>query len=666
MSEVISLPTHKFTDTHLFSPAAAEFLKYGYYTDAIPGTKSYFDFWDEEKKRCIQGYEVNGIKITGYHYFYLNYCPIDRAVDVEQDDGTVIAVRERTFPAFYDGDHQFFFTIGICRSNNKHLIVLKARRKGYSYKAASMMVRNYFHLRNSKNFVFASDKQYLTGDGILSKAWDFISFVDDNTAWTQPRLIDRELHKQAGYKKKVNGADVTLGLKSQIIGVSLKDNPDKVRGKAGELIFFEEAGSFPSLLKAWEVTMPTMKQGSKTLGVMIAFGTGGEEGVGFEGLDELFNHPEAYNCLAIDNIWDEGSFGTQCGFFVPIYKNLDGFMDDQGNSLEAEAIAYEETQREMKRKGNDPKAFDQYIAEHPFNPREATLQVTANMFDVSSLKEQYDKVMANELYKIGVTGEMYYNSKGKPDFKPNANLKPIIRFPHRKDDDVTGAVVVYEPPYKDQEERTPANMYIICHDPYAHASSTSGTSLGSAYVIKLPNNLSRPDDLIVASYVGRPATQDDYNRTLFMLAEYYNAKIGFENDRGEVIAYAKRFRKMHLLQEEFEMLDKKELRSRKVKRQYGMHMTAERKNQGEIYIRDWLVNSRGQDDEENYTLNLHKIYDPALLQELMKFNKKGNFDRVMSLMVGMYHMKEKYNSSTYFAEDDNSNNEWFDRLYRSS
>lgn len=652
-----------FKDSHLFSPAANYFLEHGYYTDALPGTKAYFDFWDEEKSRCLHGYEVNGVRITGYHYFYLNYCPIDRAIDQELDDGTVIAVRERTFPAFYDGDFEFFTAIDDCRKTNKHMVVLKARRKGYSYKAGSMMARNYFHLRNSKNFVFASDKQYIIGDGILSKTWDFISFIDDHTAWTQPRLIDRELHKQAGYKKKVNGADVALGIKSQIMGVSLKDNPDKVRGKAGELIFFEEAGSFSGLLKSWEVAMPTMKQGSKTLGVMVAFGTGGEEGEGFDGLEELFYHPEAYNCKAFENEWDDGAFGTHCGFFVPIYKNLDGFIDKDGNSLVAEAIEYEETQRELKRKGNDAKAFDQYIAEHPFNPREATLQVTSNMFDITSLKEQYNKVIANDLHKIGVVGEMYYNTHGKTDFKPNANLKPIIKFPHRKDDDLTGAVVVYEPPFKDAQDKTPANLYIICHDPYAHGSSTSGTSLGSAYVIKLPNNLSRPDDIIVASYVGRPATQDDYNRNLFMLAEYYNAKIGFENDRGEVIPYAKRFKKMHLLQEEFEMLDKKELRSRKVKRQYGMHMTTERKNQGEIYIRDWLVNSRGQDEDGEYTLNLHKIYDPALLQELMKFNKKGNFDRAMSLMVGMYHMKEKYNTQTYYVED-NSQNEWFDKMYK--
>ncbi len=67
-------------------------------------------------------------------------------------------------------------------------------------------------------------------------------------------------------------------MQASIAGVSLKDDPDKVRGKAGELIFFEEAGAFPGLLEAWGMAMPTMRQGNKTLGTMIAFGTGGTEG----------------------------------------------------------------------------------------------------------------------------------------------------------------------------------------------------------------------------------------------------------------------------------------------------------------------------------------------------------------------------------------------------
>jgi hypothetical protein len=259
---------------------------------------------------------------------------------------------------------------------------------------------------------------------------------------------------------------------------------------------------------------------------------------------------------------------------------------------------------------------------------------------------------------------MYYDSKGKVSFRPDFNLKPIVKFPHRKDDNLTGAIVVYEPPYKTEiEDIIPKNLYIVCHDPYAQGKSASATSLGAAYVIKVPNNISKPDDIIVASYVGRPQTQDDYNRNLFMLAEYYNAKIGFENDRGEVIAYAKRFRQMHVLQEEFEMLDKRDLRSKTVKRQYGMHMTEQRKAQGELYIRDWLVSGRGANEDGDITLNMHKIYDPALLLELIKFNRNGNFDRAMAFMIGMYHTRELYNKELKFDDHDNSKNDWFEKNY---
>ena len=644
-------------------PAAVKFIASGHYTTALPGTREYYEFWDQEQKRCMYGYGVDELHITGFHYFYLNYCPIDRAVDEIMPDGTIQARRERTFPRFYDGDYEYFHEIDKARSQNKHMIVLKARRKGYSYKAGSMLARNYFFVRNSKNFVFASSKEFLIGDGLLSKAWEFLSFIDDHTAWAQPRLRDREMHKMSGYKKKVNGMEIEMGMKSQIIGVSLKDNPDKVRGKAGELVFFEEAGSFPGLLKAWEVTMPTMRQGAKTLGMMVAFGTGGTEGSDFEAMEEIFYNPAAYDCMDYENIWDEGAMGTRCGYFIPIQKNLDGFIDDDGNSIKQEATEYEETMREKKKGAADAKSLDQYIAEHPFSPQEATLQVTANLFDIASLQEQYNNIKARNLQAIGTAGRFYHNEKGEVKFKIDGDLKPIAKFPHRKDDDKTGAVVIYESPYKNEAQQVPVNLYVICHDPYGQNQSADSTSLGSAYVLKRPNNLSQPDDLIVASYVGRPHTQDDYNRNLFMLADYYGCKIGFENDRGEVIAYAKRFRKMHKLQEEFEMLDKKELRSKNVKRQYGMHMTEARKRQGEIYIRDWLNTVRSKDQSGKKLLNLHKIYDPALLTELIKFNHKGNFDRVMSLMVGMYHTRELYNAEVKDILEDRATDKWFEQNY---
>ena len=423
-----------FIKTDRFRQAALHYMENGFYTNALPGTKDYYDYWDEERHKCLYGQTIDDVTITGNHYFYLNYCPIDRSVEEILPDGTILAKRERTFPAFYDGDWKYFTAVDQCRKSNRHMTVLKARRKGYSYKAAAMLARNYFHLRNSKNYVFAGQKEYLIGDGLLSKAWEILSFVDNNTAWTQPRLKDREMNKMSGYKKNVNGADVELGMKSMIMGVSLKDNPDKVRGKAGELIFFEEAGAFPGLLKAWEVAMPTMRQGANTLGTMIAFGTGGTEGADFEGMEELFYNPDSYDCLAFENVWDAGARGTYCGHFVPIYENLEGFIDKDGNSNADKAIAFEEENRIKKKGTNDPKALDQYIAEHPMNPREATLQISANLFDIASLQEHYNNVKVNKLDKIGTAGRLYYGKNNKIEFRLDGDAKPIIRYPHRKED----------------------------------------------------------------------------------------------------------------------------------------------------------------------------------------------------------------------------------------
>jgi len=95
-----------------------------------------------------------------------------------------------------------------------------------------------------------------------------------------------------------------------------------------------------------------------------------------------------------------------------------------------------------------------------------------------------------------------------------------------------------------------------------------------------------------------------------------------------------------------------------------MHMTEQRKRQGELYIRDWLITPRHTDEKGNTTLNLHRIYDPALLQELIKFNQKGNFDRVMAFMVGMYHTRELYNKEVVEILKDGASDEWFDRIYQ--
>ena len=152
----------KIYNTDKFRQAALFFKEHGCYTLAPRGTTDYIQYWDREKDRCINGFVAeDGDAITGYHYFYLNYSPIMRLDEVEYTDryGNKRTRRERIldFPLFWDYDYYYFNAIEEAETQGKHMAVLKARQRGYSFKGASMLVRNYELIKGSKSFAVASE-----------------------------------------------------------------------------------------------------------------------------------------------------------------------------------------------------------------------------------------------------------------------------------------------------------------------------------------------------------------------------------------------------------------------------------------------------------------------------------------------------------------------------
>lgn len=270
--------TKKIINSNKFREPAITFQQTGRYCNYASNTSEYFTYWDEQKRRCLDGYTADdGDYISGYNYFYLNFCPINRSVNKMITDrfgkDKVVAVQEVAFPDFWDYDYYYFQAVQDAEESGKHLCVLKSRRKGYSYKNAAMLCRNYYLIPDSKSYVYASNKQYLTDDGILTKAWDYMDFIDKNTAWGKKRSVNTSMRKRAGFFTKDEfGNEVELGYKSEIIGVTLKDNPDVVRGKKAKLILFEEAGSFKELGAAWQIARPSVEVDGVAFGTMIAFG----------------------------------------------------------------------------------------------------------------------------------------------------------------------------------------------------------------------------------------------------------------------------------------------------------------------------------------------------------------------------------------------------------
>ena len=664
-------------NTHEFSRAGKHFLEHGFYCGDPQGSAAYFEYWAEELRRCAEGYSVGDVSITGHHYFYLNYVQIKLT-----DKGNKKIV---SFPNFWDGDYEYFWLQEIARNGidpvdyerlnlstfvdkahmngSRHLIVGKARRKGFSYKNAALVTNTFNTERNSYTLLCAFDKKYLYPKGIMAMVTDNMNFLNEHTGWAKRRqVVDKQNHRRASYLEYMSGQQVEKGYKSEVEAITFKDNPDAARGKDASIVIFEECGAFDNLKASYLATKPTVEDGGITTGQMILFGTGGDMAGGTIDFESMFYNPEAYNLLPITNIWDDGADHTTCGYFFPAFKNKIGHMDVNGNSDMVGARQSEDAKREqIKRDSKDAGVLDKHITEYPFTPKEAFLQHTSNIFPTATLLEWRNELMRSGMFKsLAVAGHLIQGKDGVK-LKPDDRLRPVLKFPVQRGDDTTGCVVMYQSPYKENGE-VPRDLYIIAHDPYAQDGR--GQSLGAAYVIKRVNALSQPDDMIVASYIGRPDTQDEYNNTLFLLAKYYNARIGFENDRGEVIPFAKRHKLMQHLLPEVEIFDKTDnVRIRKLGRSYGMSMgSKERKGQAEIYLRDWLKTPRGRNESGEIRLNLHQIYDIALIDELVKYNRRGNFDRVSALMVGMFHLKDLHTREVKVVEQQ-SENTFFDRAF---
>ena len=664
-------------NTHEFSRAGKHFLEHGFYCGDPQGSAAYFEYWAEELRRCTDGYSVGDVSITGHHYFYLNYVQIKLT-----DKGNKKIV---SFPNFWDGDYEYFWLQEIARNGidpvdykrlnlstfvdkahmdgSRHLIVGKARRKGFSYKNAALVTNTFNTERNSYTLLCAFDKKYLYPKGIMAMVTDNMNFLNEHTGWAKRRqVVDKQNHRRASYLEYMSGQQVEKGYKSEVEAITFKDNPDAARGKDASIVIFEECGAFDNLKASYLATKPTVEDGGITTGQMILFGTGGDMAGGTIAFESMFYNPEADNLLPITNIWDEGAEHTTWGYFFPAFKNKIGHMDVNGNSDIDGARQSEDAKREqIKRDSKDAGVLDKHITEYPFTPKEAFLQHTSNIFPTAALMEWRNELMRSGMFKsLAVPGHLVQGKDGIK-LKPDDRLRPVLKFPVQRGDDTTGCVVMYQSPYKENGE-VPRDLYIIAHDPYAQDGR--GQSLGAAYVIKRVNALSQPDDMIVASYIGRPDTQDEYNNTLFLLAKYYNARIGFENDRGEVIPFAKRHKLMQHLLPEVEIFDKTDnVRIRKLGRSYGMSMgSKERKGQAEIYLRDWLKTPRGRNESGEIRLNLHQIYDIALIDELVKYNRRGNFDRVSALMVGMFHLKDLHTREVQVVEEQ-SVDTFFDRAF---
>lgn len=637
-------------NTYEWTTEAQHFKEFGIYTKEPVGSKAWFKYWEEQRRRSLEGYDIGRDKITGYNYWYLNFSPILQTKVIGEskgEDEQNRADRVKDFPVFYDGQYDTFHYLEEAEVLGEHGMLLGSRGKAKSLMAASMCVRNYQHIKDSKSYCFAAREEYLTKDGIISKAWDLMDFVDSNTPWGKRRHEkNTDLHRKASVRiLNAQGIATTdpKSYNSEIIGVPVGDDINKLRGKRGKLMILEEIGSFPRVNKGWNILRPSMESGKNTFGLIFGLGTGGDEGSNFEGAEELFSNPKAYRIHAVTNQWDEGLENTKCAFFYPADMNYEGAMDKDGNSDRVKAKRLIELDRKLVATGNDPHALTRRKAEIPLTPREAMMRISGTQFPIDDLKRQEAEIVSKpHLYKEADFIGRFDLDKDTQEFKfvYDSKVQPIYDRNIKDNKNLIGGIVIYSHPAKDNLGKIYENRYVSGIDSYDFDESTT-TSLGSCFIADLWTKK------IVAEYTGRPKTAEEFYEGTRRLLLYFRAKAMIENSNKGIFDYFDSKNCGYLIADEprlaRETLEDKTIRTNSGRRKRGFTPSKVMNQTLRGFLSKWCLESTGDPDKPE-ELQIHKFRSLAAIKEMIMWNIDGNFDRVSALgaLMLIMHDREKY------------------------
>lgn len=669
---------HILENMDFFRERAIFFEKHGKYTHLTPNPNpksTYAEFWKEEQRRWKYGLvrESDGEWIPGQLYFYWNYSPIwlVEIVKTENKGRKQKGERVRKFPKPWLGDYLFYHYMQQARDGGMHGKLLKTRGVGFSFKMGAISPCNMYVYpgTGNPNFHLASEKTFLAGDkGIWGKVVDTLDWIAESTPLPRMRTVDRAgstLEIQLGFKDEYG---VRKGLLSSVHGISLKDNPDKARGIRGPLIHYEEDGLFPNLEKAWNVNLKAVEDGDVGFGFMLAGGTGGVEGGSFEGSEKLFYNTAAYEIYGISNVFDKNTRGdTTCGFFWGGYLNRNSCYDEQcGEPDVIKALLQILTNRyKIKYNSQDPNAITQKKAEEPITPQEAIMRTEGTVFPVSDLKDYLESIMVRKEAFLAehYVGELVRTNDGKLKWRLNNDKFPLRSY-DKDNANREGCLEIFEMPSENANGEIAHGRYIAGIDPI---DADSGTSLFSIQVMDLFT------DRIVAEFSGRPRLAEEAYEISLRLLEFYNAVANYEKNLKGLFSY---FDKKNAL---FRLCDTPQiLKDMQLTKDMGYgntskgtHANLEVNKWGRKLQADWMNTSLG-DEENPGKLKLHTLRGLAYIEECIKWNSDGNFDRVSAAGMLFILREDRYKrTQSAIANKDKqietlANDKFFNRNFTQS
>lgn len=487
-------------------------------------------------------------------------------------------------------------------------------------------------------------------------------------------------------KRMSNGVrDVHAIISIANVNMGRKTSTQKTAGLTPATAIFDEVGKGP-IKKPYTAAMPSYDTPYGWRLSPILAGTGGEVELSKDA-QEMFSDPDTYNLLVMD--WDILNRRAMKGktwkerkwaMFVPGQmansgvKRTIGLGDYLGkpddkklNKIKIDATDFEASTNKLneerkKLSTKDRVAYTSHTMFYPFTIDDCFLSSSQNLFPVEYAIKHKNDLLESGQYS-GMLCDVFLESGNK--LGTTKSNKQLAGFPF-SGGVIDAPVQIFEMP---QSNRFDDFIYVSGSDPYKQAKSDT-PSLGAFYVFKRRVGIRDPYAYrIVASYVSRPSSIDQFCRTCEVLQKGYGAICLMENADQMYEQYLNRKSGMPA---SFFLFAGEAIANKYVKAgsrqnsKLGLYPTPGNQNLLFSCVVDycWQDFVIGYDDQTGLDITVNGIElidDIALLDEIIQYKPGLNVDRIIAfghaLVLARYFDDNNYMPKSKIEEMNNARKE---------
>lgn len=487
-------------------------------------------------------------------------------------------------------------------------------------------------------------------------------------------------------KRMSNGVrDIHAIISIANINMGRKTSTQKTAGLTPATAIFDEVGKGP-IKKPYTAAMPSYDTPYGWRLSPILAGTGGEVELSKDA-QEMFSDPETYNLLVMDwdilnrramkgKTWKERKWamfvpGQMANSGVKVTIGLGDYLgkpdDKKLNKIKIYATDFEASTNKLneerkKLSTKDRVAYTSHTMFYPFTIDDCFLSSSQNLFPVEYAIKHKNDLLESGQYS-GMLCDVFLESGNK--LGTTKSNKQLAGFPF-SGGVIDAPVQIFEMP---QSNRFDDFIYVSSLDPYKQAKSDT-PSLGAFYVFKRRVGIRDPYAYrIVASYVSRPSSIDQFCRTCEVLQKGYGAICLMENADQMYEQYLNRKSGMPA---SFFLFAGEAIANKYVKAgsrqnsKLGLYPTPGNQNLLFSCVVDycWQDFVIGYDDNTGLDITvkgIELIDDIALLDEIIQYKPGLNVDRIISfghaLALARYFDDNNYMPKSKIDEMNNARKE---------